>query len=84
VVTEVSSLHELSEVIIFVFKLFSRIWSTSSKKTLRRENVSFLQKTPSQRKQTFFSCFTGVEGWELKVFLPSGRGWAGSKLWFFC
>lgn len=38
--------------------------------------MSFLQKTPSQCKQMFFSCFTGMGGWELRVFLcakPCGR-----------
>lgn len=55
-------------------KLFSRIWSTSSKKTLRRENVSFLQKTPSQCKEIPFSCFSRMGGWKMRVFLSAKAG----------
>lgn len=78
--------YELLE--INFLKLFSRIWSSSSKKTLRRENASFLQKTPSQCKQTFFPSVLQVrQGWDLRGFLLAksrGRGcWVGSKLLFF-
>lgn len=71
-------LHKLLIVILF---FPPRIWSTSFEKTLRKENVSSLQRTASQCKQPFFSCFADVGGWELRVFLLSkscGRGWLGN------